>query len=249
MRLPVIEGIIRRRLLVNFRVDPQVIQQLLPAPFRPKLHNGSAIAGVCLIRLERIRPRGLPGFTGISSENAAHRIAVEWTDEAGILREGVYIPRRDTSSRLNTLAGGRVFPGEHHHARFTVQDDGERVDLAMKSDDGLVSVRVIGATAEKLPRSSGFESLLEASAFFEGGCLGYSPTRDEGRLDGLTLRTLDWRVQAFEVNTAHSSYFEDPASFPAGTVEFDHALVMRKIAHEWHQAEDLQTKWKQTASR
>ena len=30
------------------------------------------MVGVCLIRLEQIRPSGLPGFLGISSENA-HR--------------------------------------------------------------------------------------------------------------------------------------------------------------------------------
>ena len=27
-------GVIRRRLLVNFRIDPAVVQRLLPAPFR-----------------------------------------------------------------------------------------------------------------------------------------------------------------------------------------------------------------------
>jgi hypothetical protein len=46
----------------------------------------------------------------MSSENAAHRIAVDW-DEAGYHGTGVYIPRRDTPSRFNALAGGRLFPG------------------------------------------------------------------------------------------------------------------------------------------
>lgn len=109
IRLPVIQGLIRRRLLVNFRVDPAVMETFLPEPFRPKLHAGYAIAGICLIRLEDIRPRGLPGVLGISSENAAHRIAVEWEDESGRTREGVFIPRRDTNSCLNHLAGGRSF--------------------------------------------------------------------------------------------------------------------------------------------
>ena len=45
-----IHGIIRRRLLVNFRVEPAVIQRLLPARFRPKVHAGHAVAGICLIR-------------------------------------------------------------------------------------------------------------------------------------------------------------------------------------------------------
>ena len=239
MRIPVLKGTIKRRLLVNFRVDPVAIQRLLPPPFRPKLHRGHAIAGVCLIRLEHIRPFGLPAMIGFSSENAAHRIAVEWTDESDTPREGVFIPRRDTGSRLNALAGGRLFPGEHHHASFTVSDDGQHIDLAMETDDGQVSVRVVGDVSGTLPSSSCFDSLLEASAFFEGGCLGYSVTRDETRLDGLLLRTLEWRVQALAVTTARSSYFDDETRFPSGSVEFDHALVMRDILHEWHQAEDL----------
>ena len=77
MQIPVIRGIIDRRILVNFRVNPDVLARFLPAPFRPKLVNGAGMAGVCLIRLKNIRPRFLPSFLGISSENAAHRIAVE----------------------------------------------------------------------------------------------------------------------------------------------------------------------------
>jgi hypothetical protein len=103
MQIPVIRGVIDRRILVNFRVDPALLARLLPAPFRPKLVNAAGMAGVYLIRLTDIRPRFVPSFLGISSENAAHRIAVEWNQD-GNIREGVFIPRRDTSSRLNTLA-------------------------------------------------------------------------------------------------------------------------------------------------
>src|SRR5580692_3794040 len=105
MKLLGIGGVIRRRILVNYRVAPELIQPLLPPKFRPKLHAGSAIAGICLIRLEQLRPRGMPGFLGTSSENAAHRVAVVWEDERGQRQEGVYIPRRDTDSRLNQIAG------------------------------------------------------------------------------------------------------------------------------------------------
>src|SRR5690242_17509645 len=121
MKLPSVEGIIRRRVLVNYRVAPGVVERLLPSAFRPKLHGEFAIAGICLIRLEQMRPQGLPAFLGSSSENAAHRIAVLWEDDDGKTQEGVYVPRRDTNSRLNYLAGGRLFPGEQHAARFQVK--------------------------------------------------------------------------------------------------------------------------------
>src|SRR3981081_559325 len=127
MQAPALQGIVRRRILVNLRVDPEVIRRPLPTPFHPKLVHGWAMAGICLIRLEKLRPIGLPAAARTSSENAAHRIAVTWTDESDEEREGVYIPRRDTGSRLNALVGGRFFPGEHHRANFQVRDDARTI--------------------------------------------------------------------------------------------------------------------------
>jgi uncharacterized protein YqjF (DUF2071 family) len=238
MRLPTIEGIIRRRLLVNFRVDPEVIQKALPHGFRPKLHHGQSVAGICLIRLEHIRPRMLPRVVGVSSENAAHRIAVLW-DEGGTTREGVFIPRRDTDSPINHLLGGRIFPGEHHKARFKVDEGEGAISLSMKSEDGDVCVEVARRVSEGLPPTSIFRSLAESSSFFEAGSLGYSVTRDAGRLDGLRLETKQWRVEPLEVKEVYSSYFADESKFPKGSAEFDHALIMRNVAHEWHVASDL----------
>jgi len=244
MKIPVLQGVIKRRMLINFRVDAVVMQKYLPAPFRPKLHNGCAIAGICLIRLEHIRPAGLPFFLGFSSENAAHRIAVEWDDPSGGQTEGVFIPRRDTGSRLNHLTGGRIFSGEHHLASFRVVDDGSRIDFAMQSCDKIASVRVRGFDSDALPPSSRFASLAESSHFFEGGSLGYSVTRQPHRMDGLRLKTLDWRVRALTIEQVESSFFADTLRFPAGSVEFDHALIMRDIPHEWHQAVDITTERK-----
>jgi hypothetical protein len=239
MRLPVIQGNIQRRLLVNFRVDPAVIQSVLPATFRPKLQAGKAIAGICLIRLTEIRPAGFPRFLGITSENAAHRIAVQWTEQGGEIREGVFIPRRDTSSLLNHVTGGRIFPGEHQLARFQVRDDGHSVDFKMTAQDRAASVELRGHTGADFPSTSCFSSLEAASAFFEPGALGYSPTRDPERLDGLRLETDFWRVQSFAVEQVQSSYFSDSQRFPKGTIEFDHALLMRNIPHRWKQAAEL----------
>lgn len=238
MRLPVIQGIIRRRILANFRVDPEVMQRELPARFQPKLQSGMAIAGVCLIRLEHIRPRLMPEIVGLNSENAAHRVAVTW-DEDGVRREGVFISRRDTGSQIAHFAGGRIFPGEHHHARFTVNESEYEISLEMTSDDDAVKLEISGSTATELPPASIFPSLAEASSFFEGGSLGYSVTSDPGRLDGLELATKEWIVQPLAVKRIHSSYFADETRFPKGSVEFDHALIMRNVEHEWHSAEDL----------
>ena len=238
LRLPTIQGIIDRRILVNYRVDPDVAARILPAPFRPKLAGGYAIAGICLIRLKHIRPAFIPISAGIGSENAAHRFAVEW-DRDGQQQQGVFIPRRDTSSLFNTLAGGRLFPGEHHHARFNVDETEDWLSIAFQSDDGHASVRVTASLTDSLPRGSVFGSLDDASRFFEGGSLGYSATQDPTRYDGLELRCNTWTVQPLAVKAVRSSYFDDPTRFPPGSATFDCALVMRGIEHEWHTREDL----------
>src|SRR5215510_13601916 len=239
MRLPTIEGVIRRRILVNYRVDPTAIQRLLPSRFRPKLYEGRAIAGICLIRLEHIRPKVLPAFIGINSENAAHRIAVLWDDEQGVTREGVFIPRRDTNSEINHLMGGRIFPGEHNKASFTVEESETEVSFSMESLDGQVKVGLVGRISDALPTSSLFSSLSAASSFFEPGSLGYSVTGDAHRLDGNELETNVWRAQRLTVDRGNSSFFADEERFAKGSVEFDHALIMRNIPHEWHSASDL----------
>ncbi len=238
MRLPVIQGIIRRRILANFRVDPEVMQSQIPARFRPKLQNGFGVAGICLIRLEHVRPKSMPEIIGLNSENAAHRVAVMW-DEDGVTREGVFISRRDTSSHINHLLGGRIFPGEHHQASFLVTESESEISLVMKSEDAKVKVEIAGRIAQELPPNSIFSSLLDASAFFEGGSVGYSVTSDPGRLDGLKLETKEWRVELLQVSRIYSSYFADETKFPPGTVEFDHALIMRNVEHQWHSVDDL----------
>lgn len=238
MKLPTIQGTIRRRILANFRVDPQAMQRQLPPRFRPKLYEGFAVAGICMIRLDHIRPKLMPEIVGISSENAAHRVAVLW-DEDGNTREGVFISRRDTNSQLNLLLGGRIFPGEHHQASFNVQESDASVNIAMKSVDEAISVEIEGSIAEELPATSIFSSLAEASSFFEGGAIGYSVTSDRDRLDGLRLQTQEWRVEPLYVRRVYSSYFSDEGNFPKGSIEFDNALIMRNVAHEWHSVDDL----------
>lgn len=238
MRIPVVRGVIDRRILVNYHADPDVLASLLPAPFRPKVIHGVGMVGICLIRLKQVRPAGFPPWLGISSENAAHRTAVEW-DDLGVVREGVYVRRRDTDSRLNSLAGGRVFPGVHHHARFAVKETADHFEVAVRSDDGITAMAVCGRRADRLPASSVLRSLEEASAFFRVGSLGYSSTRDPARHQGLELRCLNWRAEPMEVEEVRSSFFEDESLFPRGSIEFDCALLMRGIEHEWHGREDL----------
>lgn len=234
MPLTSITGLIERRILANYRIDPECMSRMLPAPFRPQTVDGYAIGGICLIRLKQIRPSWFPFEWGLGSENAAHRIAVEWEAD-GETKQGVYIPRRDTNSRLMAFAGGRLFSGVHHYANFAVRESQEYYSVTMNGIDDKQSVHISGCVANTIAECSVFESLEAASRFFEQGSLGYSQSTNAGRYDGLELNCKNWDVQAMDVDSIHSHFFEDRSQFPKGSVEFDCALLMRRIDHHWLQ--------------
>jgi hypothetical protein len=229
MKIPKIKGVIDRRILINYQIYEAVLTRYLPKPFTPKLVNGKGIAGICLIRLKEVRPKGLPKAIGISSENGAHRIAVEWIED-GVLKEGVYIPRRDTSSKLNVVAGGRIFPGVHHLAKFNVVEKGGNYSVEFTSeDDTFLSIKA--TETNEWNTQSVFDDLECVSKFFEDGSVGYSPNKTN--FDGLELKAFNWKVSLLNVETVRSSFFEDESIFPKGSVTFDNALLMRGIEHEW----------------
>jgi hypothetical protein len=234
VKLPTIHGYIDRRILVNYTADPEAVRKIIPEPFRPKIYKARAIVGICLIRLKNIKPKGLPDFMGISSENGAHRIAVEW-DEQGELREGVYIPRRDTSLRLNTLAGGRLFPGKHYLARFHVKEADGNYHIDFTSSDN-TSISIDAKETSRFDPNSIFETLENASGFFEKGAIGYSPNKD--KYEGLKLQTSKWQVRPLEVLHVHSSFYENEDVFPVGSIRFDNALLMTRVEHEWKSMKD-----------
>jgi hypothetical protein len=230
--VPDVEGVIDRRLLINFRVDPDVAGRLVPPPFRCNTSKGVAIAGICLIRLTALRPHRIPRSFGITTESAAHRFAVEWEAD-GNPGHGVYIPRRDTNSRLSVLLGGRAFPGEHHRARFDVREHDERYEIEMSGAHEGAGISVSGHVSRELPSSSVFGDLREASEFFRRDTLGYSRTDRPGCFDGLELQAEQWEVDPVAVEYVRSTFFDDPGTFPRGSIEFDCALSMRRTSARW----------------
>ncbi|WP_246213296.1 DUF2071 domain-containing protein [Kitasatospora viridis] len=226
---------VERRLLVNYRVDPTAAARVLPTPLRPKLtQSGWALGGVCLIRLGGVRPSWAPRGAGLRVEGAAHRIAVEWDGPDGV-RTGVYIPRRDTGSRLAALAGGRLFPGPHGLARFRIEETAQRFSLSYASRDGEVRTSVTATVADELRDSRLFADMAEAAAFFRTGAHGLSePARPgSGHLDVVELRTKSWEMTPCRVDSAESSYFDDPHRFELGSATLDSVFLMRDLPADW----------------
>ena len=224
--LPKIVGTIDRRILLNYRAPLEAVSGLLPDPFRVRSVNGFALIGVCLIRFRSLRPARLPALIGLRSENAAHRISIEWDDDQGT-QTGVYVTRRDTDSAFVKLTGGRVFPGVHSRVAFEVDESPDKVAISIRDSQGLL-VNLSGRISDEFS-SQVFSSHDEASQYFQEDHIGYSPARREGELEGLRLNCHRWQTSNLAIDEC--SVREFAALSPQ--IEFDHALIMHGISHDW----------------
>jgi uncharacterized protein YqjF (DUF2071 family) len=222
---------IERRLLVNYRIDPELVTAQLPEPFRPHIRSGWAVGGVCFIRLRNLRPPHLPGTIGLTTENVAHRFAVEWDDSEGT-HTGVYVPRRDTGSRFASFAGGRLFPGDYRLADFDIEDAGSQISIDVTSRDSVTQLSVRAHRVEVLGGAL-FGSVGEAIDFFRHGSLSYSPGSKPGVQDGVGLDCPNWAAEPVSVDKMTSSLFDDSSAFPAGACTLDSGLIMRELPVRW----------------
>jgi hypothetical protein len=219
VRITPVHGVIERRLLVNYRLDPDVAKEVLPAPLRARLIGGYAVAGIALAHLGKIRPAGLPAVVGLSRETGMHAIAVEW-EGARSLHTGVFVVHHDSAG---AGPGWRL----RRAARFTVDERADGLRVAYISRDRTVRVDIDVSLAAGLAGSALFRDVRAATRFLEldgPGGVAWGPS-----LRGLKLSAGDRCIGAARVRTVTSSIFADTSVFPAGSVHLDSALLLRDL--------------------
>ncbi len=170
----------------------------------------------------------MPSIVGTGSHNAAHRIAVD--SSAG---EGVYVTRRDTDSWLNTMSGGRLFPGVYAKADFNILVLDDCYSVKIEDKQGALIMSISAEVVSKLPEGSVFESTEEVSDFFKTGNIGWSSKEGSDEFDAIELKAVEWSMEPLKVRESYSAYFSDTSKFPEGSVEFDSAMIMRGLKHSW----------------
>jgi len=202
---------VHTRILLNFRMDPAVIRPFIPPGLEPVLVNGAAVAGVCFIRQQRIRPAGLPSFTGVALEAAAHRVAVTRDGERAVL-----VLRRDAPGLLPKIA-----------SRITAATFGageiawDGLTARLLASDG-ATASIDAASGDRLA-STLFASPDAAADFFRRESLSIEPT---GRMLRVSLPAR-WTVAAIEHATLASSFLASVGAEP------DSAFVARDLDAVW----------------
>ncbi|MEM9023245.1 MAG: hypothetical protein AAGB22_05870 [Bacteroidota bacterium] len=223
-----INGWIDTKVLVTFRVAPEVLAPAIPAPLELLTVNGHALASVCFVRLVRPRIDGWEAVWGPPSLNSAQRIAVQWP-RGGAPQPGVFIHRRETASLLNAVIGGRLLPGKHALRNLRLRHDGEQVLLTDGHPDALLA----GHRTTDFPTDSVFATAREAAQFAARCEDGYSPGNNPAVLEGLSMRIEVWAPEPLQLDTLAAARLMDPAVVPTGAATLDHALIIRNRYATW----------------
>ena len=220
--MPTFHATIERRLLVNFRADPAVAASVLPLGLEPRLVDGAAVVGMCLIRLGPLRSGGLPVMR--RSENVAHRVAV-WLDG----RPAVYIPRRDTTATTAAVLSRWTAAGREHRARAVVREEADGWDITLCSRDGVVAVTA-EPSATMMPGSV-FADVERATEFFVDARCGLRPPTRRSEWRSVRLDLVGVSSWPMRVLDARSTWLE--RAFPRGSIELDSGLAMTAANSTW----------------
>ena len=205
---------IRCRVLVLYRLDPNVLQRVLPAGMRPRTVQDYAVGEACYTRLGP--SRFLPGR---DSDHLAYRFALEREDKDGP-QPVTWIARRETSSWLEARCGEKLLRGEYGRSVFEVHEDQFGLQLAVTSARG-EEFRLRAEAPGKLGESL-FPSPHAVENFFaEHGEIQpadvFAPEADE-----LDLKTC-FAPEPLAVFEVRSLFFDDRAVFPGGSAVLDSA--------------------------
>jgi hypothetical protein len=210
---------IQCRVLVLYRVDPLVVARFLPAGNRPLLVQGCAVGEACYTRLGP--SRFLRGRISPTTDHLTYRFGVErQRADDSAPQPLTWVARRETSSWLEARCGEKLLRCEYGRSQFRLREDQFGLELAAKSVRGeefYLSAEAPGALRDSLfPGAHALEEFFARRAEVEPQDV-FAPEADELDLESC------FAPEPLAVFTARSAFFDERASFPAGSAVLDSA--------------------------
>ena len=230
------KAVFRNCFMINFAVEPDVMQRLLPTPLQPDLYANKAFVDVAVVDMEQMRPAFLPRGFGINYNQVVYRTAVRCNGE-----RGVYFLRSDADNGLISKAGNWMTFFQFHHSRMQWQrqegcfqfdlmaQPGQHADIHARFD--------ISSPSRQMPENSCFPSLAEAQAFLVELYSAYSP--DARGISRVRIQRTPWDIQVVQDTRGIYEFMQGSEMFPEGTATLDSVFYVRDLSYLWSPTERL----------
>jgi uncharacterized protein YqjF (DUF2071 family) len=223
-------------LSINYAVDPDALQTLLPAPLQPEIFEGSAWMQVLMSSLRDMRPQGLGALFGVDFYQVSYRAAVRWRDAEGTWHRGGYFVRSETNHEVMRTVGNALVEFKFHDfgaAQMYLLRDGDRLTAAIDAQVpggqlfGTFDTRSAAAPSGSVWRDLGHlqHALVECYDAF-------GIDHDGGWLYTLTIDRDPWHASFATPQQLYCEYV-DTGPLGGGAARLDSVLHIPRCAYRW----------------
>jgi uncharacterized protein YqjF (DUF2071 family) len=226
-------------LSINYRVAPEALAPLLPAPLEPEIHKGHGWVQVLVSSLRDMRPPGMPALFGQCFYQASYRAAVRYRGPDGDWRRGGYFVRSETNHPVMRAVGNALAEFKFHDfgaADMVMLREGDRLTVGVDPEPEFPDGRLVSVVdtrpREAPPATSCWSSLDE---LHEPLVECYDALGVDAELGHLYILTIDrdpWNARFVQPKNVYSEYF-DTGPLGEGAAELDSVLHLAQCRYRW----------------
>lgn len=223
-------GVVRRRFLISYPVQPSLLAQFVPPGGELSLYNGMAWVSACFVDLADMRPSFVPRGLGSQFLYLIHRTRARLPYPDGELRESVLVLEPNMNKPLLARLG-RASTGVNFRVRdFAFEETVGGWTLRMSDGNTVLFEAGIARTSicDRLPEQSKFEDVKAADDFLLGVAYGGEWNHDSGRLRLLAETHEPWKTYVGACETKRYAFLE---ALDAAQPQADHVITMTDIPH------------------
>ncbi|WP_017569210.1 DUF2071 domain-containing protein [Nocardiopsis halotolerans] len=234
-------------LVLTYAFPPEVLRPLLSPgleldTYRAPDGTEHGFAAVAAVALRGLRPAFLPPWLGLEQVMTGYRVfarlSVDRVRTEGGTRtlRGLRVLRSQTSSAALAAVGTVLSRYRYERAVLGARRMGDRLDFAVRSEDGRADLRVsaaLGGPGAPLPGGSPFATERDARRF--AGPLPHTFEHDERSGDVLVVKALrtSWEPRPVAVDVERLTFFRH-GPFRGTRPVLANAFHVAGVDYGWH---------------
>lgn len=237
-RLAQATGILEDTVLLNFRTDPNVLKRLLPAPFVPRLVDGYGLVGILMFKMRDLACETNMGLPSPPSDHVLYRVAVSW-QQGTRTHHGMYLLRHEVNTRLPVRQRKRgLFPVAAQPVRWHKAPEAGKFEWSLQTRNR-TRLKVQARLAAYFPPGSVFDSLDQASVFFQKERAAIAPRFQKSVFANTRFLPLNWAVKPLFIESLQTDMDQLGNLFPKGHIFFDSGLIWPQIPCKWQEGHEI----------
>ena len=230
-----IQAFFRHSLVLTYAFPEELLRPLLPPGLTLDTYEGSSFLAIALVRVERLRPVGLPAALGRSFFLSGYRVFCRYRRHDGRVLRGLRILRSDADSSLMVWGGNLLTHYQYSKCVVEERRTAATLDLEIKTSHATADLSVrafIETAAETPPFGSPFPNLQIARHY--AGPLPFTFDYETGTHKMIIIEGVrqGWKPKPVRVEVDRCAYLERPP-FNSAPRRLANAFFIENVPYRW----------------